>query len=96
MKLAFSLAVAAAMLCSACSGGVGGGGGGLTKEECKYVFVKGFQLQGMPEVVYRDTIDISAQGCAESDAVSRKDYECVVAAETLEDYEDCQVVFRFR
>jgi hypothetical protein len=90
------LAIAVVLACSACSGSNGGSGGGITKEECKLVYEKGFQLQGMPEDIYADTLDMSAQVCADKDAVSREDYECVVRAGSLADYQACEVVFDFR
>lgn len=94
MKIWGTLAMA--LLCAACTGTGGGGGDKITEAECKLVYEKGFQLQGTPEAVYKDTIDVAAQGCAQANAISRKDYECVVAANSLQDYQDCKVVFRFR
>ncbi|HET6604611.1 MAG TPA: hypothetical protein VFG21_10435 [Xanthomonadaceae bacterium] len=95
MKLVISVAAAAALACTACTDG-GHGGGGLTQAECKQLYVKGFQLQGMPESVYSEMLDLASQGCAEADAVSRRDFECAMDASTLKQYEDCHVVFDLR
>jgi hypothetical protein len=91
---AATAALAFAVTASGCSLS-GHGGGGMTEAQCKAVFQRGYELQGTTEAEYGPVIDPQAKACAEHDALSKKDYDCALAATTLDQYQACKVVLDF-
>jgi len=88
------------LICSACTAGGGGGGPPLSAEECEAVIRKGWDLQEVPlESLTNDEngkkiFDDVVQGCEKKHEISRKDYDCLIKATTMDEYQGCHAVMR--
>ena len=100
MKKLFA-ATMLAMMCSACTNvGSDGGSGGppLNAQECDAVSRKGWELQDTPietemaDPNFKAIFDRAVQLCVKDQDYSRKDYECLMKATTMEQFQDCHVV----
>jgi hypothetical protein len=78
--------------CSACTAGGGGGGSALTRDECEALIRKGWQMNDVPfdGDVATTAFEKSIQNCTMSPRLfSRKMYECMMRANTTEDFATC-------
>ena len=93
MKLKIVLMAAGLVALAACSGGGGGGSGGepVTESECRQMFEKGAELQGIPGGVMDELIVAAAKECVENGKVTKDDYRCVMAARSPSESRACNV-----
>jgi hypothetical protein len=88
-----------ALICSACTD-AGRGGPPLSAQECEAVIRKGWDLQEIPiETITNDEngkklFDRTVQGCAQNHEISRKDYDCLMKATTMDAYQGCHATMR--
>jgi PBP1b-binding outer membrane lipoprotein LpoB len=89
-----------ALMCGACTGGGDGASSGppLNAQECDAVTRKGWELQGtsldteMADPNFKTIYDRAVQLCVKDQDYSRKDYECLMKATTMDQFQDCHVV----
>ncbi|WP_374602211.1 hypothetical protein [Arenimonas sp.] len=92
MTLKIVLMAAGVFALAACSGGGGGSGGEpVTESECRQMFEKGAELQGIPGGVMDELIVAAAKECVESGKVTKEDYRCVMAATSPSESRACNV-----
>ena len=79
-----------------CSGGGSGGSSGepVTESECRQMFEKGAELQGVPAGIMDELIAQAAKECVEMGTVTKDDYRCVMAATTPDESLACKVDFQ--
>ncbi|MGQ0799057.1 MAG: hypothetical protein ACT4NL_02960 [Pseudomarimonas sp.] len=91
------LAAMTAILASACSPGGSSSasdaaqGGGLSTSECQAMVDKSRELSGMPADAFVEAAEQAVQQCDASTSVSRGDYDCAMAASTMQDFQNCRI-----
>lgn len=78
--------------CASCSsGGSSGGSSGLNASECQSLIRKGWELNSVSFDVPDSKLvfDRSVQSCVDGRMYSRKDYDCMMRANSTESYTQC-------
>jgi len=97
MRKGVALAAMAAFLASACSPGGSSSStdlaqaGGLSESECRAMVDKSRELSGMPSDAFVEAADQAVQQCDASTSVSRSDYDCALAASSMEAFQACRI-----
>jgi hypothetical protein len=91
-----------ALACGACSNFGADNAPPLTSDECEAVVRKGLDLQKLPVETmmanpdFKKIFDRNLESCLKNQDYSRKDYECLMKATTLEQYQGCNVVIHLK
>lgn len=91
VRMLAALAVLSVAACSPGGGAGAGEGGGLTEAQCQAIVDKSRSLSGMPADMFADAAAQTVQQCTQSTKVSQKDYDCAMAASSMEAFQDCRI-----